>query len=178
MISGQAPNPATQSDCHSYVDFVASGITADGQAVGQGCIYPPDIKTIADQLQSAGLSWKAYMEDLGNDPLRENSTCGQPKLGTHGEDLTQKATPDDQYAARHNPFVYFHSIVDNPVCASAVVNLAVLKNDLRLAATTLISFSLLPISATTGMTAAGQGKNVRVTRSQAGWPRPTLSCDS
>jgi phosphatidylinositol-3-phosphatase len=136
MISGQAPNPATQSDCHSYVDFVASGITADGQAIGQGCIYPPDIKTIADQLQSAGLSWKAYMEDLGNDPLRENSTCGQPKLGTHGEDLTRKATPDDQYAARHNPFVYFHSIVDKPVCASAVVNLAVLKDDLRLAATT------------------------------------------
>jgi Phosphoesterase family len=135
MISGQAPNPATQSDCHSYVDFVTSGITADGQAVGQGCIYPPDIKTIADQLQSAGLSWKAYME-LGNDPHRENSTCGQPKLGTHGEDLTQKATPDDQYAARHNPFVYFHSIVDKPVCASAVVNLAALKDDLRLAATT------------------------------------------
>src|SRR5262249_26885278 len=80
--------------------------------------------------------WKAYMVDLGNDPRRENSTCGRPKLGTQGEDLTQKATLDDQYAACHNPFVYFHSIVDKPVCASAVVNLATLKGDLRLAATT------------------------------------------
>jgi phosphatidylinositol-3-phosphatase len=136
MISGQAPNPVTQSDCQRYIDFVTSGITADGQAIGQGCIYPPGIKTIADQLESAGLSWKAYMEDLGNDPQRENATCGRPKLGAQGEDLTQKATPDDQYAARHNPFVYFHSIVDKPVCASAVVNLAMLKDDLRLAATT------------------------------------------
>jgi phosphatidylinositol-3-phosphatase len=34
MISGQAPNPATQGDCHDYVDFVMSAVTADGQAVG------------------------------------------------------------------------------------------------------------------------------------------------
>jgi hypothetical protein len=136
MVSGQAPNPVTQSDCSSYVDFVATGVTADGQAIGRGCVYPANIKTIADQLQAAGLSWKGYMEDMGNDPKRETAPCGRPKLDDKNADLTQHATADDSYAARHNPFVYFHSIVDGPTCASNVVTLAALKEDLRAEATT------------------------------------------
>jgi phosphatidylinositol-3-phosphatase len=136
MISGQAPNPATQSDCQAYLDFAGTTIDADGQAVGQGCVYPPAIKTIADQLEAAGFSWKGYMQDMGKDPAREEAACGRPKTGENGRDLTQKAAPQDGYAARHNPFVYFHSIVDRPVCSSNVVNLAALKADLAEVATT------------------------------------------
>src|SRR4051794_2147281 len=42
MMSGQGPNPQTQSDCQFYTDFVGTGPLAalDGQAVGTGCVYP------------------------------------------------------------------------------------------------------------------------------------------
>ena len=140
MISGQAVNPETQADCQTYSDFTAAGTTPDGQALGHGCVYPSGIQTIANQLQSAGLTWKAYMEDMGNDPQRESASCGHPKLGER--DNTQRAEAPgatapqgDQYAARHDPFVYFHAIIDTPACAN-VVSLAALKQDLQSVATT------------------------------------------
>lgn len=124
MISGQGPNFVTQNDCGDYVDFNERSIAAYGQAVGSGCVYPKNILTIADQFQQAGLSWRAYMEDMGNDINRESSTCGHPRLG--GADGTQKAEPQDQYAVRHDPFVYFQSIIGSPVCDANVVNLSAL----------------------------------------------------
>jgi phosphatidylinositol-3-phosphatase len=70
LISGQAPNPATGQDCTQFTEFIATGVTSDGQAIGNGCVYPASVATIADQLQAKGLSWKAYMQDMGNDPAR------------------------------------------------------------------------------------------------------------
>jgi hypothetical protein len=134
MVSGQAPNPATQSDCQSFTEFAQTGVTPDGQAIGVGCVYPNSIKTVADQLEAKGLTWKAYMEDMGNISAREAATCGHPVLGA--KDDTQRAVVGDQYAVRHNPFVYFHSIIDRPACDTRVVALPALKTDLQLAATT------------------------------------------
>ncbi|MTJ81544.1 MAG: phosphoesterase [Telmatospirillum sp.] len=134
LISGQAPNPDTQDDCETYTDFVTTGLGADGQVIGRGCVYPASVPTLADQLSAAGRSWKAYLEDMGNDPARESPRCGHPPLGA--ADRTQVAAPNDQYAARHNPFVYFHSIIDGPDCAARVVALPALSDDLRSAATT------------------------------------------
>jgi phosphatidylinositol-3-phosphatase len=129
LISGQAPNPATEYDCRQFTEFVATGITADGQAVGTGCVYPASVRTIAIQLQAKGLTWKAYMEDMGNNPAREGATCGHPQIGT--PDNTQQAQIGDQYASRHDPFVYFHGIIDTPSCAQHVVNLRELNPDLK-----------------------------------------------
>ncbi|MBV9606715.1 MAG: hypothetical protein JO027_16490, partial [Solirubrobacterales bacterium] len=43
----------------------------------------------------------------------------------------------DSYATRHNPFVYFHSVIDDTAtCDSHVVNLSLLSRDLASAATT------------------------------------------
>jgi phosphatidylinositol-3-phosphatase len=135
MLSGQAATPETRDDCETYADFTSQGTTPDGQAVGHGCVYPPAVKTLADQLQAQGKSWRGYMEDMGNDSKREAATCGHPPL--NGRDPTQSAEGPsaavalgDQYAARHNPFIYFHSIIDSPLCASNVVNLAQLTQDL------------------------------------------------
>jgi hypothetical protein len=134
MISGQAPNPLTQQDCQDYVDFQPTGTAADGQAVGSGCVYPPDVPTLVNQLPKT-LTWKGYMEDMGNDPGREHATCGQP-VGTK-PDSTQRAAKNDQYAARHNPFVYFHAIVDDAAgCAAHVVNFSALAADLEQTNTT------------------------------------------
>jgi phosphatidylinositol-3-phosphatase len=109
MVSGQGPNPVTQSDCQIYQEFLPGIIGSDGQALGLGCVYPASVKTVADQLDSAGLTWGGYMEDMA-------SPCQHPALNS--PDSTQSATAASQYAARHNPFVYFHSIIDSPTCAA------------------------------------------------------------
>ncbi len=136
MISGQAPNRDTQNDCPYYGDFIVGGpVDALGQLPGSGCVYPTGVLTLADQLEMGGLSWRAYMEDMGNDPHRESATCGHPALGT--QDGTEHATALDQYASKHDPFVYFHAIIDDASrCASHVVKLDALPKDLEQAATT------------------------------------------
>src|SRR3954462_8022856 len=63
MVSGQAPTAATQADCPLFVDVLPGAPAADGQVVGQGCVYPPSVQTVAGQLTSRGLTWKGYMED-------------------------------------------------------------------------------------------------------------------
>src|SRR6202035_5076596 len=93
-------------------------------------VYPATVKTLADQFAAASLDWRGYMEDMGNDPKRGAATsCGHPAIGA--ADLTQRAAADDQYAARHNPFVYFHSIIDGPDCDRHVVRLDHLPADLE-----------------------------------------------
>lgn len=131
MISGQAPNPATQGDCQTFSEFVPSADKPDsnGQLPGTGCVYPKQVRTLANQLTDAGFSWKAYMEDMGKDPTRESTTCGHAAIGA--PDLTEHAAPNDQYAAKHDPFVYFHTIIDDKkYCGSRVVNLDHLAGDL------------------------------------------------
>src|SRR5215467_9059036 len=39
MISGQAADNDTRNDCQTYSDFVLTGTSVDGQAIGSGCIY-------------------------------------------------------------------------------------------------------------------------------------------
>jgi len=135
MISGQAPSAQNQSDCQFYDDLEPGTIGAYGQAEGSGCIYPSDVPTIADQLDASGLTWRDYNESMGADPTREAAECGHP--GVNSVDNTQKATATDEYATRHNPFVYFHSIIDNTtLCDENVVNLDLLPRDLASAATT------------------------------------------
>src|SRR5579863_3412071 len=134
LISGQAPNPATEYDCPQFTEFVSSGATADGQAIGSGCVYPPSVPTIASQLQDKALRWKAYMEDMGGNPQRESASCGHPAIGA--PDDTQVAQVGDQYASRHDPFVYFHGIIDGESCGQHVVNLRQLGPDLKSRAAT------------------------------------------
>ncbi|VWC89382.1 phosphoesterase [Burkholderia lata] len=147
MLSGQSPTNETDNDCPVFQDFKLTGMTPDGQAIGSGCVYPATVKTLPDQLKAAGYTWKGYEEDMGNDPSREAATCGHPTLNT--TDLTQVAQAPsaavpagDQYATRHNPFVYFHSIIDSPDCGKNVVNLANLASDLKSADTTA-NFNLI-----------------------------------
>jgi hypothetical protein len=137
LISGQAPNEATQLGCPRFEEFRASAAALDahGQLSGSGCVYPKSVPTLPDQLEAAGLTWKAYLEDMGKDPARESATCGHVPLGAL--ETTSGATRTDQYAAKHNPFVYFHSIIDDRArCQGRVVNLERLPEDLQGIATT------------------------------------------
>jgi hypothetical protein len=142
MVSGQPPNPQTQADCQRFTDF-AGTVGSDGIAVGQGCVYPPSVLTVADQLEAKGLTWKGYMQDMGDNPVRDKgTTCAHPPVGPTSTDSTQSAAADDQYATRHNPFVYFHSIIDRPSCAANDVPLSRMPGDLASSATTA-SFSFI-----------------------------------
>jgi hypothetical protein len=133
MISGQSENPKTQGDCifTPWDNMTPGTIGAYGQQQGTGCVFGPKVLTIADQLEKAGLTWHGYMEDMGDDPARDGGTgCAHPQVGA--QDGAVIATATDQYATRHNPFVYFHSIIDSPKsCQKNDVNLSKLKNDLK-----------------------------------------------
>jgi len=134
LVSGQAPNSQTQGDCQIYADFVGgSSLDANGQVTGQGCVYPAFVHTIADQLTASRRLWKGYMQDMENGP-GEPATCRHPQLNS--QDNTQMARMGDQYATRHNPFVYFHSIIDSPICDANVVPLTRLATDLQRRRTT------------------------------------------
>ncbi len=77
------------------------GATTDGVLPGVGCVYPPQAKTIADQLQETNrYSWRAYMEDM-------ETSCERPELG-HFDGTFRKGNKG--YATRHNPFAYFSSL--------------------------------------------------------------------
>src|ERR1700738_2031674 len=65
LLSGQAPNVITQSDCQVYQDFTPSSmvqVELNGQVAGQGCVLPSEVKTIANQLAAHHLTWRGYME--------------------------------------------------------------------------------------------------------------------
>lgn len=132
-ISGQGPNPQMQADCQTYSPFVGTGTASPGQAVGDGCVFPSTVTTVADQLTASGRTWKGYMEDMG-------TPCRHPALGA--VDDTQKAKVGDQYAARHNPFVYFQSLTGTAACAANDVDLSHLPTDLA-SVTTTPNFSLI-----------------------------------
>jgi hypothetical protein len=136
LISGQAETPLTQADCQSFDEMTPGTPGLDGQILGSGCVYPATARTVADQMEAAGLGWRAYMEDMGKDLERDTTRrCAHPPIGA--EDVTQKATENDQYATRHNPFVYFHSIIDDfASCKRHVVNLRRLRHDLQHRSTT------------------------------------------
>ena len=135
MVSGQAPNPATQADCGTFSDFAPGTPTADGQVIGSGCVYPASVQTIAGQLEDEGLDWGGYMEDMAAKAPAEPAACRHPAIG--GADDTQSAEVGDQYATRHNPFMYFHSVIDdNANCAAHDVDYTELAGDLKKESTT------------------------------------------
>src|SRR5581483_8848189 len=75
------------------------------------------------------------MEDMGNTPTREAAACGHPAIGAF--DATERATPTDQYAAKHDPFVYFHAVIDDSAsCARHIVPLTQLQPALKSAKST------------------------------------------
>lgn len=68
-------------------------------------------RTIVDQLQAAHVSWRAYME-------------GMPRACFTGAGA-------GRYAKKHNPFVYFHSVIDVPKRCAKVVPGTQLAADMK-----------------------------------------------
>jgi hypothetical protein len=128
LLSGQGPTPATAVDCPEYKDVSPGTLSAEGQAEGDGCVYPAEVKTLPTQLVEAKKSWKAYVEDIGNGQAGQATSCRHPALG--GPDDAQAPRPGDAYETWRNPFVYFHSLVDGTDCGERDVSLDQLETDL------------------------------------------------
>jgi hypothetical protein len=111
LVSGQPPNPDNQADCQDFDEFLLPQTLSDGVEEGIGCVYPENVENIGTQLSADKLTWKGYEQDMGNDPNREAAACGHPAL--NAKDETQDAVEGDGYATRHDPFVYFKSVIDN-----------------------------------------------------------------
>jgi hypothetical protein len=97
MTSGQTPTLPFQSDCQvwSYCYLTEKA-------------RPDNGRNIADQLEGANKTWGAFMESMG-------TPCKHP-AATDGQDPNSKG-----YATRHNPFVYYPTIVDNQARCDAHV---------------------------------------------------------
>ncbi|MFI9272994.1 alkaline phosphatase family protein [Kitasatospora sp. NPDC052896] len=126
LASGQAPAPDTQADCPQYRNVSPGTPAADGQTnATSGCVYPDSVYTLFNQLDDKNVSWKAYMQDMGNDPGREDPyKCGVPgDPSGNGVPDPGAATATDQYMPKHNPTVWFHSLIDDPQECDQVVPL-------------------------------------------------------
>jgi hypothetical protein len=88
----------THPSLPNYIAMVSGGTQGITSDCGDCNVDAPNL---ADQLEAAGISWKAYMEDLPA-PCSDAHTAGA-------------------YAKKHNPFMYFASVRDNPGRCAKVV---------------------------------------------------------
>jgi len=107
-IGGQKPSAASETDCPEY----------------EKCLFPVETLSLADQLGTGQFSWHAYLGDMA-DPE------GKPDSCVHPEPDTPEVPPTGGYAAKLNPFVFFHSLLDLGDCAASDVPLNELAGDLK-----------------------------------------------
>jgi phosphatidylinositol-3-phosphatase len=139
MISGQAPNPDTRGGCTTYAEFPTAVVAkANGLVPGTGCVYPETALTLGDQVSSSGHIWRAYVEDQGKQACVHANSNAVDDLPLPGA--------DPGYDSRHNPFVYFHSLLDLGDCATDDLDLSRLPAALSSASKTA-TFSFLAPSA-------------------------------
>jgi phospholipase C len=92
----------------NYLALV-SGSTQGIKSDCTRCIV--DAPNLADTLAQKGLAWKTYAEGL-------------PRPGFTGDSY-------GRYVKKHNPFLYFRSVLDRPERLQRIVPLAQLRADLR-----------------------------------------------
>jgi phosphatidylinositol-3-phosphatase len=134
LISGQGPTPQTAEDCPQYLDLAPGTIAAEGQAQGSGCVFPAAAQTLADQLEAKRLTWRAYVEGVGDRATSQPPSCRHSQAGAADPYHAPSAT--DGYVTWRNPFVYFHSLTDGQACAADDVGLDRLAPDLQSPGTT------------------------------------------
>jgi hypothetical protein len=90
---------------NSLANYLAdtSGVVSNPAMTTHDCTAcgPFNVENIVHEMSVAGVSWKAYIEDMP-------SVC---YAGT---------TPSGNYAKKHNPFVYYTDIVSTSLCTNVV----------------------------------------------------------
>ena len=123
LVSGQPPNTDTNQNCPTYAEYPSgTSPNSSGDITSAGCVYPNTIITLADQVTAAGKTWKGYIDDM------TPWTCVHPDSDAPNQGPFHGAGPE--YDTLHNPFIYFHSLLDLGGCSSNDVSLTELSNDL------------------------------------------------
>lgn len=78
--------------------------------------------SLLDQLQSRGLTWKAYMESI--------PSPGSAAVRWPTRDKPVAGVPTQAYAVKHNGFMAFKAVQDDPRRAEKIVGFDVLERDL------------------------------------------------
>jgi phosphatidylinositol-3-phosphatase len=129
MIGGQPPNDDTRAGCPTFKEIPpTSAPSKSGEIAAAGCVFPNTVTTLGDQLTASRRDWRVYAEDMEKGP-KGRVACRRPE--SNGPDDTARARPGDGYATRHNPFVYYHSLLDLGDCDAKVGPLDELEADLR-----------------------------------------------
>lgn len=131
LLSGQGPTEATAANCPTYSEISPASSGGEGQVLGKGCVYPSSTQTLMSQLSAKHLTWKAYVEGIG-EGSGTPAACAHPASGAADPSaaaLTAGATAPG-YQTWRNPFVYFGSVAGSSVCASSDVGMGALKGDL------------------------------------------------
>jgi len=128
LLSGQGPTAEAVANCPSYTEITPTGVGADEQVLGSGCVYPSATQTLAGQLLAKHLTWRAYVQGI-DEAGAPAGACAHPVLGAADPTAAQTSSAG-AYATFRNPFVYFESILNSPWCAADDVGLGALKGDL------------------------------------------------
>lgn len=131
LLSGQGPTDATAVNCPTYTDVSLASAGADGQVLGQGCVYPSSTHTLMGQLTAKHLTWKAYIEGI-DEGAGTPSACAHPATGASDPGAAALVTGASApaYQTWRNPFVYFGSLAGSSACASDDLGMSALKADL------------------------------------------------
>ena len=106
MMSGDTQG--VTCDCDP-TGTACTALTCNALLHGCGCSHAA--ASIADQIEAAGKTWKAYAEGMG-------TPCNKTSAG--------------QYATRHVPFLYYDGVQSNATrCASHVVDYAAFAGDMN-----------------------------------------------
>ncbi|KAJ5645152.1 phosphoesterase-domain-containing protein [Penicillium longicatenatum] len=78
---------------------------------------PTNVSTVADLLNTKGISWGEYQEDM-------------PYPGFQGYNYSNQKTYADDYMRKHNPLVMFNKISSNDTALRLIKNFTSFENDL------------------------------------------------
>ena len=147
--------------------------------------------TLFNQLDSAGVSWKGYAQDLGNEdasgPAHDAGTqfCGAPYAAPAATENTAQTNPGsanatDQYVPKHFPFPWFESILQSGDCnprhiANLFDSADGLFHDLQSEETTPAFSWISPNNCSDGHDAVCHGNNLSGGFSDANTPKAPVS---
>ncbi len=134
LISGQGPTAETEADCPDYTAITPTGVGADEQVLGNGCVYPASTQTLLGQLAAKRLTWRAYVQGI-DEPGAQSGPCAHPALG-QADPTAAEGSSSGSYATFRNPPVFFAALADSPQCAADDVGLSQLKDGLASANST------------------------------------------
>jgi hypothetical protein len=143
LISGQGPTAQTATDCPSFSRIRPAKKGRRGQVLGTGCVYPAATNTLANQLTTAGHTWKAYVAGVGSGA---QTACRVPRLGSEQPQLAARTS----YLTWRDPFLYFRSLTAGNACRQSEVGIGQLVDDVKSASTAPALAYIVPPSCATG----------------------------